>query len=399
VLVNLKSATERAFAAAFFFLPVSKALLFISFLVALSLFVAEGGMRKDRQAWRTLPWMAPAAILAVLPLLSLVVHDDLERGISNLGLGYYWLMALMTYLASIRMSVLPWMRAFLCGVFVAFLYAQLARAGYQPIVVEPSALANTILYSQFLAIGIVLCAILFKYEARRGWKIVFLAGMGLFFLGLLQGQGRSGMLAVLILLPMIFSNLFGRQNLGRVAIGCVIAGIVMLMSPQVQTRIGEAVNDVRMFEKNVSETSIGYRFEMWRTATEVFLEHPVVGAGTSGFTTAWNKVPRNEHASGFVEPHNAFLFYASSYGAIALVALIWLYIALFRTAWANRHSLEGSILLAFAVICIAGSFTNTMFMGAASHAWLMLFIGLQGALLRGTPAPLARKPLGEGIPQ
>jgi O-antigen ligase len=82
-----------------------------------------------------------------------------------------------------------------------------------------------------------------------------------------------------------------------------------------------------------------------------------------------------------VEPHNAYLFFATSYGLIGLIALIWLYAALLWTGWRHRHSLEGGIVFAFAVICIVGSLTNTMFMGTVSHLWMILFIGLQGGLL------------------
>jgi O-antigen ligase len=33
-------------------------------------------------------------------------------------------------------------------------------------------------------------------------------------------------------------------------------------------------------------------------------------------------------------------------------------------------------------VVVLGSLTNTMFLGAVSHSWLMLFIGLQGGLMR-----------------
>lgn len=383
--VKLQNATEKAFGAVFLFLPISKPLLFISLFVALLLLVASGGFIKAIRSWRTLPWVAPALVLAILPLLSLIVHRHLGQQTSYLDLSYYWSFALIAFLAASQMRILPWMRMFLCGVFLVFCYTQLLAIGWWPFDRAPSASANSILYSQFLAVGIVLLSILFKHEDRRRGKIVYLIGIGLFSVGLVSGNGRTGMLIVVVLLPFISSNLFKHHNLVKFISVCLVASIVMLMSPKVQTRIEAAVKDVQLFQTGVTETSIGHRFEMWKTAWDVFRAHPLIGASPVGFVDAWDSTPRMEGAKAFVEPHNAFMFFASSYGSIGLGALIWLYAALLWTGWIHRQRLEGGIVFAFAVTCIVASLTNTLFMGAVSHAWVMLFIGLQGSLMLVSP--------------
>lgn len=380
--VQLRSATNKAFGAVFFFLPVSKPLMYFSLLAAFLLFIASGDFVKAVKNWRNLPWTTPAIVLALLPLIWSLMPGNGDLQFTNLQLSYYWLFAFLVFLASSQMSIVPWMHAFLGGVFVVLCYTQLTARGWWPFKHAPSASANYILYSQFLAAAIVLLSVLYKHADCRRKKIVYLTGMGLFFLGVASGYGRTGLLIVVILLPYIFLNIFRVPSIFKVIIGCLVASFVLAMSPAVQTRINHAVQDVALFRQEVTETSLGYRFEMWETAWEVFRRNPVFGASPAGFRAAWTNKISDEDAKDFREPHNAFLFYASSYGGIGLASLIWLYLALLWTGWRQRHSLEGSIVFAFAVIAVLSSFTNTIFMGAVSLAWLMLFIGLQGGLLR-----------------
>ncbi|MGH8809419.1 MAG: O-antigen ligase family protein [Noviherbaspirillum sp.] len=379
---KLQRATELAFCAVFFFLPISKPMLFLSLALALGLFIAGGRFAAAWQARRIQPWMVPAVILSVLPFLSLALHKDFKQGIESLDLGYYWMVAALTFFAASSYAILPWMRAFAGGIFVVFCFERMTVAGWLPAVtVAPAAMGNYILYSQFLAVGFVLLSILYRNDPRRSVRGIYLAAMLLFFFGLTSGKGRSGMLVVLVLLPFVFSNIFFRQSRKRIFLGCMIALLALLISPKVQDRIEVAATDVQMFRQGITQTSLGYRFDMWNTALDVVRAHPLAGAGTSGFRDAWRSAPRSGQGLEFIEPHNAFLFFATSYGIVGLLALIWLYAAMLWTGWTQRHSLEGSIVFAFAVICIVGSMTNTMFMGAVSHLWMMLFVGLQGSLL------------------
>ncbi|OWW18986.1 O-antigen ligase family protein [Noviherbaspirillum denitrificans] len=376
------SAAQKAFCAAFFFLPISKALLFLSLAVAFVLFFVSGEAKEALRRTRLMAWMPPALILAGLPLLSLVVHGDRAAAVEHLGLSYYWLLALGTFLAACTHEVLPWLRAFVAGMLCVFLYSAATTFGGVVLHWAPSALGNYILYSQMLAMAIVLLSILYRHEQVRSRRWLYLLLMAGFYAGLLTGDGRSGMLAVLVLMPFVFFNVFPRASIGRVALVSVLAVGVLLMSPRVQTRIQAAVNDLRLLQNEVTETSLGYRYEMWRTATTIISEHPLLGAGPEGFNKVWHSTPKEGEGLGFVEPHNAFLYYASSYGLPGLAALVWLYTALLLTGWRYRITPEGGVVFAFAAVVIVGSFTNTMFRGAVSHAWMMLFIGLQGGLLR-----------------
>jgi len=342
--------------------------------------MVSGELVKAARNYRNLPWITPAVILALLPLTSLLVHADVDGRSTYLQLSYYWVFAFIIFFAAGRMRVVPWMHGFLAGVLVVFVYTQLAVKGWWKFPHTPSAAANYILYSQFLAMAIVLSSVLYKHTDQRGKKIIYLCGMGVFSVGVALGNGRTGLLTVVILLPYILLNIFKRRNILAVFAAGTAACLVLTMSPVVQNRLKDAAQDIVLFQENVMQTSLGYRFDMWETAWNVTLAHPFLGSGPSGFRDAWAGKAEEGVAKAFREPHNAFLFYASSFGVIGLAALLWLYMALLWTGWRRRHSLEGGVVFSFAVICILSSITNTVFLGAASLAWVMMFIGIQGGL-------------------
>lgn len=384
-VLKVQKATEIAFSSAFLFLPISKPLLYLSLSVAFLLFIVSGDFLRAAKNCRSLPWIAPAIILSLLPIASFLIHAKVGTQTPHLQLSYYWIFAFVTFLAANRMRITPWLHAFLVGVFMLFFYTQLAANGLWSVPHAPSGAANYILYSQFLAIAIVLLSVLFRHTDQVARKAIYLSGIALFFFGLTQGHGRTGLLTVVILLPYILRNILGPRKLitNLAVVGAVC--IVLLQSPIVQNRLKDAAQDVALFQQNITQTSLGYRFEMWETAWNVFRAHPLFGAGPSGFRNAWAGKAEEDVANTFREPHNAFLFYASSFGMVGLIALVWLYMAMLLTGWRERHSLEGGVVFAFAVVCVLSSVTNTVFLGAVSLAWVMLFVGLQGGLAHAIP--------------
>jgi len=386
--VTSGAAAQWALIATFFSLPLSKPAFFLCLTAAGILFAASNHFAAACRNIRLLPWVPAALALAALPLLSVFIHGYSKD--AELNLSYYWIAAVIVYLASGRLPVRPWIWAFAAGVFVVFCYVQAFFPGRVEHAKGLAALGNYILYSQFLAIGVVLLSILHRHEERRGLKLVCLAGMAFFFYGLVSGDGRSGLVSLLILLPMVIGNLFVRSNRRMILIGCLVGVTLVVMSPRVQKRIDAGINDIRLMQQDQHNTSLGYRYDMWRTALDVIVEYPVLGAGPNGFGKAWHRRHLTPEAVHFVEPHNAFLFYAASFGLVGLASLLWLYAAMLWTGWRCRHSMEGSVVFAFSVICVAGSLTNTMFMGAVSLGWMMLFIGLQGSLQTAFPKPVAQ---------
>jgi len=236
------------------------------------------------------------------------------------------------------------------------------------------------------------CALLHRAATRPGPRIACRVAIVLLAVGLALGTGQgpaggtrlSGALALLALMPLLAACLLPARRARAVIVACVVAGTALLATPPVQTRIGQALNDVEQWRQANTRTSIGYRLEMWRTAGELVEARPVTGAGPKAFQRAWTaRYPSPDER--FDEPHSAYLFYAAAYGLPGLAALVVLFGALLVRGWRHLSSLAGGLTFGFGVFCVLAGIANTLFLGTTSALMLMLFFGLQGAF--GRPEP------------
>jgi O-antigen ligase len=384
-------ATSAAFAAAFFFLPLSKPATYAALGVA-TVLLALGWLRERGVVARRLPpWTAAVVVLAAMPALSLAVHPDGAANLRYLSLGYVWLLVFPVFAGARRADVGGWLAAFLGGAALAWIHLRLEAIGVTLLPARPAALGNYILTSQFLALGLVAAALLHRHDPRpvaRGAYWVIAAAMAW---GIAAGEGRTGMVVGLALMPLVASALLPRRGVAVVAVVCAVGAAALLASPTVQTRIERAADDVAhwraaddraLAERSAGvQNSIGLRLEMWRTAAAIFAAHPLAGAGPQAFQRTWWQ-RFHEPATRFSEPHNAYLFYASAYGLPGLLALVALVVALLRTGWRHRARLAGGATLGLGIMVAIGGLTNTLILGTTSAQMLVLFAGLAGALWR-----------------
>jgi O-antigen ligase len=124
--------------------------------------------------------------------------------------------------------------------------------------------------------------------------------------------------------------------------------------------------------------SVARRADLFRAALRLFVAHPVIGAGTSGYETA----------AGYEYPHNLVLHVASEFGLVGLAVLGALGIAALLT-WRPTSTVSVALgaLLAFLVLNAMvsnGIYENRMLWGV----WLVLLAGPLVALREETgPAP------------
>jgi len=124
--------------------------------------------------------------------------------------------------------------------------------------------------------------------------------------------------------------------------------------------------------------SVARRADLFRAALRLFVAHPVIGAGTSGYETA----------AGYEYPHNLVLHVASEFGLVGLAVLGALgIIALLTWRPTSTVSVALGALLAFLVLNAMvsnGIYENRMLWGV----WLVLLAGPLVALREETgPVP------------
>src|SRR5690606_2573888 len=150
---------------------------------------------------------------------------------------------------------------------------------------------------------------------------------------------RGGWVGLPLILFVLY-RAYGRflsTRLKALAVALLIGGATLVyVVPQfgVQQRVNLAIADIQRYQQGNSATSVGARFEMWKGATQLFLQKPVFGWGASNYETAMQGLVKEGKAhpvvSNFGHAHNEILDNAAKRGLIGVVALLALYIVPIR---------------------------------------------------------------------
>lgn len=153
---------------------------------------------------------------------------------------------------------------------------------------------------------------------------------------LAMSGGRSAWISVPFIfgIPFLLSNLSVKLKLSFL-IFSVIGIIFILQMPYVHKRVSlvsEEITEYLISEDTVdtvrSSTSIGLRFELWRAAWEVFIQNPVIGAGTGNFRSNMQKLElgATERFHHDIElhrnPHSLYFKSLAERGVLGLISTL-----------------------------------------------------------------------------
>jgi O-antigen ligase len=187
-----------------------------------------------------------------------------------------------------------------------------------------------------------------------------------------RGRALGRAAAVILGTVVVFVALAGvlpERSPARFGLLLDIAGEVMDdPAPTVGGEGPEPSPDVE--EPPTGGQSVARRADLFRTALRLFVDHPVIGIGTSGYETA----------AGYEYPHNLVLHVASEFGllGLALLGALGIY-ALLTWRPTSTVSVALGALLAFLVLNAMvsnGIYENRMLWGV----WLVLLAGPLTAL-------------------
>ena len=366
--------------AVFFFIPISTSLLEISSVLALAVWLFSGKWIRDRGKWWHEAWVKPVLLFMFLPLIALLWAEDLARGLDLASKSYYWLLSFTVASLSFKhYSYKRLLDAFLWGLLFSACVVVLQVVGIVPLEgARAAAFMGPITLSLFFVLGMVLISYYFSRAPTLRQKTVTVAVMLLFAFGLAATGGRIGYLICLLLSPWILYNLFGRRYILGMVVAVSLAVVVVATVPVVRQRVVEAVKNTEAFlaggQKN---SSVGLRFQMWSGAVHIFLDNPLLGVGTGGFNSAIREYSDEPLLQGFDQPHNSYLYIASSYGAVGLFSLFWLFAVFFLKGWRARNTLEGCSIIAFALVFFLGSMTDSQILSLATAKMFSLFMGMK----------------------
>lgn len=157
------------------------------------------------------------------------------------------------------------------------------------------------------------------------------------------------------------------------AIGAVLlAGILSYhFNSIVHVRLGAAISDL---ESTDPDTSLGVRFQLWRAAIELFIQHPIFGVGADGFAQAMDSlassgyITRTAAEIGKGEVHSYYFATLARYGLAGLLSILTLFMIPLRLFYRARSSQDDfrrvaarmglAVVLGFAIYCVTVEMFN-----------------------------------------
>lgn len=218
--------------------------------------------------------------------------------------------------------------------------------------------------------------------------------------GLYVGYARSSLFAIAPALAMIGIYLRGRRR--QIALGAVIIGIVLFEGLQGTGFIGS-----RYYKDAKNDHSAATHQALLNVGLAVALDRGFVGIGHKNFEAISQDYvdavsPSNTSGASSIgkeQPHNDFLSVWISWGILALLAYLAIFLGALRNLWiAARH--DDDLIRGLAVGCaggLAAYAANSFFHNLMdSSTFLWLYAGLSVALVRlasmRRPAPQVARP-------
>jgi O-antigen ligase len=242
-------------------------------------------------------------------------------------------------------------------------------------------------YSLFVVVSILMLAFFYKASTTTVTKLVSAVLMLFLAITITQLKGRSAYLALVVLSPWLFVTMFGRHRLIPVLVAVPVTLALLLSSPRVRERLDLIPKEVKLYQSGGSasytatdgsqlESSIGLRLMVWSDALKIFRHYPLFGAGTGAYQHEANKInPENK----LPHPHNSYLFILVNYGLSGIGLYGRLLAVTLKRSWRARDQLSGHGILAFLLVILIGSLTDTQVLSTAT--------GIALGFVAGIPTP------------
>jgi O-antigen ligase len=284
-------------------------------------------------SWRT-PFTIPAVLFVLAGVAGVIVSPD-HRG--ALGLWRAYIVEPVAFFFVIAAVAQTARRAFvlLAGLGVSGLGVAIPNAivvlqalfnhTLNPALAPPVAIYQTAnAVALFLVPLIAVAGSLLVYSrdnrVRLGSAIFLLGSLPAVLLSLSRG-GYVALASVALILALTH-----RHRLFLV-LGLVVAGLAVTRIPPIGSRIGHVVRVSDPYNSLVG------RFPLWRTTLHMLRDHPIFGAGLSGFAQTlepyWNGTVHDR----LIYPHNILLNFWTETGILGVIAFGWILVQAFRTSW------------------------------------------------------------------
>ncbi|MDG6894865.1 RfaL protein [Volucribacter amazonae] len=322
-------------------------------------------------------------------LLSVIIHGDKARVLDNptkilLFLPLLLLFKRFPIKENIILHTIPF------GAFIAGLVAIYQRfilhkeqAFYTHMHIQGGDIAMSI--AMFSVVATLYFTIKKQYKLTALYTFFSLMGILAGFLSTARGAW-IGLPFILFFIFFIYKQYLPKKSIMAFVamIVIIIAGASLVPNTSISHRFHQATHEITAyFDKGNGSTSVGARFDMWKSALLQAQQKPFLGWGQQGVTE--NRLEQgkqgiiSEYASQFSHAHNQYLDDLSKRGIIGLIALLTILFIPFRIfiKAINKDNLEQTTLALLGgvhIISVAFYFISQGFLAHNSGTVFYFFL-------------------------
>ena len=390
VLAAITCAAAPAYTVRWHIGPLPTTLLENLILLTVAVYLVETVVQRGSIEWRT-PFTVPALLFIAAGALDVIAAPDRRA-----GLGLYraymlepiaFFIVLVSVVSSLRRAYLIVLGLAVAAVGIglpnaivvlqAGLQHRLDLSGTPPVVIYQTANAVALFLLPVIAVAAAVAAY-GKGRARAAAVAFLVVSVPCFLLTLSRG-GFLALAAVVLALALTH-----RRRTWFLAAATVV-GAAFALLPPISKRLAYELHFT-----DPHNTLVG-RIPLWQATLEMLRQHPLFGAGLSGFETRiapyWNAT----HIDRFIYPHNILLNFWVATGVLGVVAFGWLLLLGFRTSWGGWRSpqrdwapLHLGVVLALIGILVHGLVDVPYFKNDLSlEFWVLLALSYAGVRSSG----------------
>jgi len=368
----------------FFFIPLATSPAVIVGIAVIGIWLFSGKCIRDRHIWLNADWFKPVILFVLLHWVGLLWTKDIRTGVGFAEKSYYWLYAFaIASINSDKDKTDAMFKSFILGLIIISIVSLLQVSGILPIFKNFSTLyAGKHISGSLLSVfGISILSSYFAEAGNLRSKFFIICLMTVLSATIFLTESRAGYIAFIATLPLMLYKMLGAKHFKKFPLLLLIIAVIISFSPVVQNRFNKALREIKIYQQGNPNTSIGLRFHMWTGALKIFLDKPILGAGTGSYAAEMKKYahPNLSHEFQVLsQPHNSFLYVATSFGIVGLSVFIWLLYVFFKKGIKSFDTLNGFATVSYGLVLVIGSLTDTQILSLSTAKMFALMTGIKG---------------------
>ena len=178
---------------------------------------------------------------------------------------------------------------------------------------------------------------LFQTEKAHKKKIIYLLIFAILVTAVVCAFSRGGWVTLIGIAFLL--ALFSPYKVRAIALISIAAVIILLVIPP------EFVEEFKTISPETG-TAIN-RFELWRAAVKMFLDHPILGVGLNGFSSVYGRfyIPENPYSAGWRTVHSVYFQVIAEMGVLGTIFFVLIIYWIIKDIWMVQIKLKAANMM------------------------------------------------------